>query len=646
MKKIYLGFLLAGATSVSFGQSTQKTPLIKLQNNEPAIRTTPAVKPKPTGYAKAVYWTETFDIGSTPPGSTAGPNFTTSNGTWTTGGANGSIWKHSYQTTSGEWSTGTNPFASTTASDGFMLFDADSMNNVIAQGNQSLYQTFTGELISPAIDLTGAASALLSIEQDFRFCCFSAHDLNVQVSTDGGSTWSAPYDLVGGTAANDDFYTTNGNSYVMFANISGIATGNTINLKFTWDGNASGNSHYYWTIDDINISTLPPDDIQVQSAYISGENNDGLEYGRTPIDQIDANWYVGTVIYNFGANDQTSVVSTNVYNGPSTFTATGNLALIESDSTRVVESTEALSLQQGTYSGVHTVTSSGEQPGGPEFGNNTGSREFEIVGATTSSSVVQYSLDGIGVYTQNTAVSSLGTNSFTSADANGEDGLVMATMYHIKQSCQPVGIRVMLASGTEANGEIYTSIMDTSLFWQGDMTPLYLTAANPVITTAEKNQGYKDFYFTTPPTLAPGAYYAAAELYSSAGTNVVRVSDDETVEQPYFASAVYIPVGNQAGTYSNGTAFGIRLLFGALNVEENALNGVSIYPNPSEGLVTVTNESGIEQTIEVFDMVGNLIVSKTASENTTIDLTNHATGVYTVKVSNNAGSVTESVVIK
>lgn len=641
MKKFYLSAILIGASSIAFGQQTQKKELIQPRNAEKVLRTTPIVQATPIALQqKAIVWTETFDIGATGPGSTAGPNFTTSNGTWTTSGTNGSIWKHSFQTTSGEWSNGTSPFASTTASDGFMLFDSDSMNNVIAQGNQSLYQPFTGSIVSPPIDLTLEASALLSIEQDFRYCCTNSHMLTVEVSSDNGLTWSAPYDLDSGTDVNDDFYTSNGDSYVRYANISGTAAGNIVLLRFTWAGN---NSHYYWTIDDINIQSLPDNDIQATAAYIVGENNGGIEYGRTPIDQTDANWYVGTVVYNFGGLTQTNVTTNDVYTGASSFNSNGSVASLLPDSTVIIEQTEPLSLVVGTYSGVHTATSTDEQPGAQSFGDNTRVREFAIVGATTGSSLVEYSIDGINVYTQNTAISSLGTNSFT----GGQDGLVLASLYNIKQNCNPVGIRVMLSSQTQAGGEIYATIMDSSLFWQEDMTPLYVAdGSNAVITVQEKNQGYKDFYFTTPPTLTPGAYYAAVELLSQSGANLIRVLDDETVDQPYDASAIYLPGGTQPGSYTNGTAFGIRLLFGAAGLENNALANVSIYPNPSNGVFTVSNDQGLEQTIEVYDVAGKVIYTTTSSSAATIDLSGAASGVYTVKVSNNSGSITENVVIK
>jgi hypothetical protein len=699
MKKIYLSLFLTGfAMSGAFAQNLAH-PAYKLGEATPKMT---SGKPVTNGVTqKAAVWTETFDIGSTPGGaSTPGPTFTTSNGVWSTGGVDGGVWKHSYYTTSGEWSTGTAAFAPTSAADGFMLFDADSVNFPISPN----YTPLTGELISPAIDLTGEASALLSIEQDFRFCCTGTHDINVQVSTDGGSTWSAPYDLLNATAANDDFFTTNGSSYVQFANISGVAAGNIINLKFTWDGVLSGSSHYYWNFDDVCISSLPTDDIQVTASWISGVNNGGIEYGRNPSDQVDSDWFVGTQVYNFGATNATNVTTVDDYTGASTFSSTGTDALLEPDSTVNIEQTETLSLSVGTYTGTHTATMDATDTNPVD---NVGTREFEVTESSTSGLVSEYSMDGIDVYTQNVIIGSIGTNSFT----GGEDGLVLAGMYSIKAACQPIGIRVILGTGTVAGGEIYGSIKDTSTVLADDMTSLFQTdgsAGAVTVTAADVTAGYKDLYFTTPPTLNPGTVYAAVELYSNGNSADIVVRDDETVAQPSLASVIYIP-GDQ--TYTNGTAIGVRLLFGPtgggdtdgdgvldatevsdgtdpsdmcsfvlasateppsaawnaadcdndgvtngdevaagsdplVSLGENSLEGVSVYPNPSEGLVTITNDNNIVNTIVVYDMLGQVILTKEASSNTTIDLSIVGTGIYMVKVANKYGSMVENVVIK
>ena len=52
-------------------------------------------------------------------------------------------------------------------------------------------------------------------------------------------------------------------------------------------------------------------------------------------------------------------------------------------------------------------------------------------------------------------LTSLGTSSFT----GGEDGLVLATLYHVKQAQDVSGLRIMLtATGNTAGGEIIASL--------------------------------------------------------------------------------------------------------------------------------------------------------------------------------------------
>ena len=93
---------------------------------------------------------------------------------------------------------------------------------------------------------------------------------------------------------------------------------------------------------------------------------------------------------------------------------------------------------------------------------------------------VVYAQDGIGVYTTDVNIGSLGTNSFTDA----EDGLVCATLYHIKANADVVGLRLMLASNTVAGAEVYGSIKDTATFWADDMSSLYNSAPS-VVTAAD-----------------------------------------------------------------------------------------------------------------------------------------------------------------
>jgi len=640
MKKIYLS-LAAVALSVSGAMAQQVSPELNelgFVNNSTTASDRPAQTLQEFLGTRSLLWTESFDVAGTSPISTNGPTFTTSNGDWTTGGADGLVWKHSYATTNGEWSTGTPAFTSTTAANGFMLFDADSVNQPVSPN----YINLTGELISPPIySLSTETSALLVFEQDARFCCSPAGNeaITVSVSSDGGATWSPSFLAAPGLAANTGFSGDNG-GFVTSLNITPYAAlQDSILLKFNWDGNAAGNSHYYWNIDDICIVPLPSNDVQLLSAWAIGDNNDGMEYGITPQDMQDANLLVGAQVVNFGANTQTNVT----LNVTGTILSSATNPSVVSGDTIILESTETYGLTTGVYTGNYDVVSDLEVLGDSLYGNNTGLREFEISEPSTTTTVGSsiYALDGVGVYT-NPSVSSIGTASFN----GGEDGLVLATEYRIKSAADVSGIRIILASGTVAGGDIAISLKDTAAFRAGDMSSLYAPSNLYTVTSADVSAGFVDITFDGVENVPAGGYYACAELYSNSNSSDIVVVDDETVLQPGLASMIYIP-GDQS--YGNGEAIAIRLLMGdqwSVGLNEEFLSGVSVYPNPSEGEVTITNESGSTSSVVVYDLVGNVILSTEVSSITTIDLSSVAGGMYVVKVSNGSATFSENVVIK
>jgi len=76
------------------------------------------------------------------------------------------------------------------------------------------------------------------------------------------------------------------------------------------------------------------------------------------------------------------------------------------------------------------------------------------------------------------------------------------------------------------------------------------------------------------------------------------------------------------------------------------VKGVNVYPNPSEGIVTISNDLNAENTITVTDMTGKVVLTKVSSSATTVDLSKVGTGVYMVEVSNENGKKVERVVIR
>lgn len=633
MKKIYLSLFVGGfLVNSAVAQRAEAPYSTRILNSD----NTPLVMPTPQPKAGVEIWSNDFD--------------TPSDWVIDNDGQTGAEYGWSIDATVDGWWSLPAGINSTSGGNFAELTNGDP--TVTPTGTQALDVVYSMTLAAP-LDIPNLPANTTNTDLvTLQFQEYGArfNDLQtVQISTvasPGPFDWVTVRDNL-----NYSVYSTAGgapyaNPETVSVNLSPYISGNasTVWIRFQWTTNYPGSTNvnawvtYGWYIDDVKIFTNPDDDLQLLSAWVAGENNTGVEYGRTPQDQVDANWSIGGQVYNNGVFDQTNIVLDADF---TSFTAQATLASLPSQDTVFMETIDPLSLTPAVYSGTYTLQSDGEQIGGPDFGDNTYIREFEITEPSTNAAGSVYSVDGIGVYTTGAQQTSLGTNSFTGS----EDGLVCASLYSIKQTCQVYGIRVMLASGTSAGGEIYASIKDTSLFWQDDMTSLYQAdPSNVAVTQQNVTQGYKDLYFTSPISLTPGGYYAAVELYSNSAANNIRIKDDITVAQPYDASAIYIP-GD--ASYSNGEALAIRLLVGDLaGVNEQTLSGVSVYPNPSEGIVTVSNSNGVEHSIEVYDMVGNLIMSKTSAVATALDLTSVASGMYTVKVSDGVNTMTENVVIK
>ena len=74
---------------------------------------------------------------------------------------------------------------------------------------------------------------------------------------------------------------------------------------------------------------------------------------------------------------------------------------------------------------------------------------------------------------------------------------------------------------------------------------------------------------------------------------------------------------------------------------------ISIYPNPNNGLFTVNAEDATAQMqINIYNSNGQLVFSKSFdSNNTQIDLSNFATGLYSVNVVTEHANSTKTITI-
>lgn len=530
---------------------------------------------------------------------------------------------------------GTPAIVSTTAANGYAMYNSDGFNNSAGVAYEQAHITTA----SP-IDLTAYPNVIVEFETQYRR--FTDEQTYMIVSTDGTFP---PLDdpaldisgLPGVYRVWEDGELTQsvspGNPTVRSFNISEIAGGAAqvwVRFQFT------GIWGYAWYIDDVQIYEQYQHDAKMFNAYVSSTGT-GEEYARIPENQVPAEMNIGCMVKNLGYEAMTNItVNIDIDGSVSTYT---QAELLPGD-TLMVDDYVAAPASLGLHNVTYTVTSDQTATDG-DGSNNAAARYYEVTAANGI-----YSLDGLGVHPTGTEVlTSLGTNSFT----DNADEIMLMTYYQLQESADLISVRVELASTTVAGGDILIQIHDTLDIFSDVVDNALGYSEQYTVTEADVAAGFINIPLVDPLTLDANGYYVSAALFSNGNANDIRILDDLTVPQPGAASMIYLPTDGVV--YSNGNAYAIQLNFDPTSaVEETpvtALEGVNIYPNPvANGIITVATNQRENFSVEVFDSVGALVVSKRFNMNTTVDVSALANGVYTVRVNSANASTTQLVTVQ
>ena len=98
--------------------------------------------------------------------------------------------------------------------------------------------------------------------------------------------------------------------------------------------------------------------------------------------------------------------------------------------------------------------------------------------------------------------------------------------------------------------------------------------------------------------------------------------------------------------YTTNTPWVRMSTLDATGVAQASLEGVSLFPNPTEGILNITNENNTQNTIVVYNVLGKVVMTTTTNTTSTVDLSANGSGVYLVEVSNANGKITERVILK
>lgn len=603
MKKIYV---LLGATLFSSLVFAQKNSGAKMRKEKNPI-TEQMPTPKKEHHTKVTIWSNDFGTAA---------DWAISNNT-----NDQQDWVISTSTATnlgfgtGAWVDGAN---TVTNENGYALFDSDAVG--ADGGNQDALMTYTG-----TINCSAYPNVVLEFNQRIRM--WQTTETIFEISNDGGTTWipfSVNLDKTTSTLYQE-------NAQINITSAAGGQANVKIRLRYigSWD--------YAWLVDDLKIVEQPANDIRSISPFYAGTNNEGIEYGRTPLFHLDASYDVGGYAYNFGSATATNVAA-NVNFG--TFNYNYTVGSVLSGDTVLYGNTETPSTPVGVYNGLYTVTSTEELSTDPSYTNNVAKRNFAV---TTN----LYSIDGIGINpAELQATASLGSNSF-----NTPTGTIFANMYHLRGGDNVINsIEIALGTGTTANTQIQVAIIDTAEILADGTLPVIDLNGNEalsnfyVITAADVAAGKATVFFNQGVSLSDGAYYAAV-LTEVSTTDIIRILDDQTVTQPWYASVINLI--NDGGTFSNGNALGIRINTSVANLDEIASADFSIYPNPASDVINISSTSTMNASISIVDLTGKVV--KTSSINgltASVNTSGLNDGIYYVTITDGTSIATEKVVIK
>ena len=519
-------------------------------------------------------------------------------------------------------------FNASTAANGYLWCNSDRGLTVAPGFDHGTHLT------TAAIDCSLQPSVQLTFESLIGVFDYDASTaVKVRVSTNM-TDWTdfVPFPCLVTGAAAPPCVRWSANPQGCVVNITSVAAGQaTVYIQFEW----IGGWEYFWAIDDLKLTTVPDYDRTLDFSVLS-HTGYGDEYGCIPRPQLKSSFVLGGQVRNTGLNPQNNtVLNTNVMapGGSLSFSASTSMGTIAGQDTAYVE--EAITLPSGLAEGIYTATTwvtSDENANEVETANDTVVRTFKL-------DDMNYALDGIGVHLGTPVLSQVGTASFLTS----EDGVLAFTYYPIDEQVTVYGIKFLLSANSGDSGTVRLSIHDSTLV-VGDGTvvgdedvfsPL-VQGSDYTISQTDLDNGFVDFVFTTPYVMAPGAYYAGLEMNSVAGLYDMAVLDDATVPQPQWASCINLQTVTPAGTYNNGNALAIRLLLDpSIGMEDREeLTGVNMFPNPTNGLVNLNFAVQGAYTVDLINALGEMVSTRRLNGNSTIDLSDLATGVYSVRISN------------
>jgi hypothetical protein len=132
--------------------------------------------------------------------------------------------------------------------------------------------------------------------------------------------------------------------------------------------------------------------------------------------------------------------------------------------------------------------------------------------------------------------------------------------------------------------------------------------------------------------------------YQWISTNPAMVLIGSPVTTMLNSSATFTMIGTDANGCSKEAIFSISADPCTGISERKGANGISVFPNPTNGVFNVVLNSGDVANISVTDVTGRVLSTNIGNDNVRLDISAFAAGIYYVKVEANGSATTVKVV--
>ncbi|MGM0625779.1 MAG: T9SS type A sorting domain-containing protein [Bacteroidota bacterium] len=531
---------------------------------------------------------------------------------------------------SGYYSEAMGPIESTTADNGFAMYDSDATGVEVGSQDSKL-------ILDGSIDCSTYESVAVTFESYYR--AFNGN-CYIEISTDS-STWEQfqVHDDI-------DVNSSTANPSTVTVNVTDFAANEPqVYFRFRYIGEWD----YAWMVDDIKLFVAPDHDLQLMGARVNFfQYPHWIDETQYPLgDYYGYSGFFSMIPQNQVQNEDATIVFDGTVKNLGSLDATPSLGITVTDpeSTEVFNNSATLDAPVSTEE-KDTMPITDMEFSMPDALLGTYTWAFEayedgVVDENPADNTIEYQTEitqNIYAHDNDNVTGGWSTENYTDG---GRDGDMIGVVYPFFEPDTIDQAHVYISSMTEVGASFKVKL----LTMDPDTDEWTEFMASPPVTIEDTTQVgvFHEVEFPAAGVVEPidgfTRVMVAVEYSYNNEASSFRLGIDGSAPTNGWETYMYFVIEDSWYYYGGDHVAVIRLetrLTEDNAVGMNEFTDFSVYPNPTNGTATISNVEGA--TIEVYNMLGKCVrMIENAEFQTDINLSDMAEGTYLVRVKTDKG---------